>query len=772
MTSHNLAAALTLAGHGIAVFPCAPDKKPRPGVRWRQEATADEARIRSWWRRWPDSLPAFEPGRHQLVVIDCDRHGQADGVAALEAMAGEQGEDHRDWPTVETPSTGRHVFFLQDGSFTNAKGALPAGIDVRGTGGYVIAEGATLPDGRAYQPLGDGLLSAMEHDAVPRLPDWLAALIHPPEEITQNPSAVMPLAAERPRKEIISGGGQSEFFRRTNEEALRRLGEWVPALFPSAKPQPGTGAYRVTSRELGRNLQEDLSLAPTGIMDFGVHDMGDARGGKRTAIDIVMEHGGAPGPIEAARWLCDQLGIDANAAWDAARPGDAVEIRLKVPPAVAEPEDAGQAEVAQSDEYEEAEPIDERLTQVGGVLGQVIDFIVATSRRPNRRLALAAALPLVGTLAGRRMATPTGAALQLYVIATYPTGGGKQHQMDAIDRLMRSISLDRHVGPSQFMSMSALVKHVAASPLSICAQDEFGALLKRLSHPRASTHEQGITMVMRSLWGANFSTVKTPAYATSSSIDIPVPAMSVFGPTTAAELYEALKGKDVVNGFLNRFLVLDGGQRVPEHQPSRALRDVPQSLKDAMAAIYRLGLKGRGNLSDSVCKNTAPDPDCVIVPWQNQEASDCYAELSRMIQQRMDLDPEAEPFLARTAEIALRCATIRACGDDVQAPTVTLEHMEWGAAIALQSADQLIANASRYMVDPLGAAEFERKIVTKLRTAGRGGLPLRSLHRSMQKHFRFAGDMKNALDALARSGLILVETRKVNGGQSTIVKLT
>jgi hypothetical protein len=104
-----------------------------------------------------------------------------------------------------------------------------------------------------------------------------------------------------------SSGG--DFFRSVNTAALQNPGRWVPDLFGSmAKLQPGTGVWRVSSRNLGRNLQEDLSIAPTGIVDFGVADMGDRRHGKRTAIDLVIEHGGK-NATDAAFWLCDRLGI-------------------------------------------------------------------------------------------------------------------------------------------------------------------------------------------------------------------------------------------------------------------------------------------------------------------------------------------------------------------------------------------------------------------------------------------------------------------------------
>ncbi len=68
---------------------------------------------------------------------------------------------------------------------------------------------------------------------------------------------------------------------------------------------------------LGRNLQEDLSITPEGAGDFGVHDMGDARDGKRTPIDLVLEYGGAPNATDAALWLCDLLDRDAAAlGWE------------------------------------------------------------------------------------------------------------------------------------------------------------------------------------------------------------------------------------------------------------------------------------------------------------------------------------------------------------------------------------------------------------------------------------------------------------------------
>jgi AAA domain-containing protein len=92
-----------------------------------------------------------------------------------------------------------------------------------------------------------------------------------------------------------------------NTLALKHLDKWVPALFgDTAIHQPGTGAYRVSSEALGRDLEEDLSIHPTGIVDFGVADQGDERKGKRTPIDLVMEFRNVDADT-AFDWLDGQL---------------------------------------------------------------------------------------------------------------------------------------------------------------------------------------------------------------------------------------------------------------------------------------------------------------------------------------------------------------------------------------------------------------------------------------------------------------------------------
>ncbi len=101
----------------------------------------------------------------------------------------------------------------------------------------------------------------------------------------------------------------SDFWRTVNDRALANLGAWVTSVFPGARHQSGTGAWRVDQRDLGEGYEEDLSLHPDGIRDFGSGDMGDSRDGARTPIDIVRDYLPATDVTAAAMWLCERLSV-------------------------------------------------------------------------------------------------------------------------------------------------------------------------------------------------------------------------------------------------------------------------------------------------------------------------------------------------------------------------------------------------------------------------------------------------------------------------------
>lgn len=106
-------------------------------------------------------------------------------------------------------------------------------------------------------------------------------------------------AKPRAAAQAVAAGERDDVFKQVNQAALQQLAAWVPALLPAAKAH-GAG-WRITSKALGRDLQEDLSLMPEGIQDFG-REVG------MTAIDVVVEFGHMSAK-EALHWLAPRVGV-------------------------------------------------------------------------------------------------------------------------------------------------------------------------------------------------------------------------------------------------------------------------------------------------------------------------------------------------------------------------------------------------------------------------------------------------------------------------------
>jgi hypothetical protein len=182
--------AIQLARAGISVLPADPVTKAPSIKKWRDNSTTDISTVERWWRARTDHLVAIDLHKAGLLVLDGDRHPDADGVVhhdgveALRGLLRAHGFSAKGNPVTWTAGGGVHVYFASRG-LGNSTGNLPPGIDVRGSGGCVIAPGNVLPDGRTYRPA-DGFPSLVD-GVIPELPAWLAKIIKPPRPAFVNP---------------------------------------------------------------------------------------------------------------------------------------------------------------------------------------------------------------------------------------------------------------------------------------------------------------------------------------------------------------------------------------------------------------------------------------------------------------------------------------------------------------------------------------------------------------------------------------------------------
>lgn len=236
-TEHGLEVALWLAAKGMPVHPLAPGTKTPAGNcapcreqrhapsacpctaqgRWCHgfhAATTDAAVIRDWWRQEPRFGVGVSCGPAGLVVIDVDTHpaplpdrqrllpgipidervdltGLSSGYDTLALLAAlrRRPDPAQDSGTlrVRTPSGGLHIWYraplgspaVRSSTGTGSRTALAWQVDVRATGGYIVAPGTrtargtyeALPGSRTAAPLplwlGAELARTGHHPALP-----------------------------------------------------------------------------------------------------------------------------------------------------------------------------------------------------------------------------------------------------------------------------------------------------------------------------------------------------------------------------------------------------------------------------------------------------------------------------------------------------------------------------------------------------------------------------------------------------------------------------
>lgn len=179
---------MALAAQGIPVFPVEivgrpgkdPQKKPCI-IGWQTKASAELSQIERWWRKFPDAMPGIPTGsRSGFDVLDVDRKNGKDGFDGLKKLG--LNIDDLSPVQVESPGGSRHLYFKHTDGIGCSNAGLPAGIDVKGDGGYVLAPGAVTAKG-AYT-VQKGALTA-------KMPGW-------PETLPIRRKAASPARASPP----------------------------------------------------------------------------------------------------------------------------------------------------------------------------------------------------------------------------------------------------------------------------------------------------------------------------------------------------------------------------------------------------------------------------------------------------------------------------------------------------------------------------------------------------------------------------------------------
>ena len=185
-------AALEAMARGWAVFPV--NGKIPATSKGVLDASTEERLAAIWFERHPDRGMAVATGEPSGVwVLDLDGPEAAQRFVDLQEKHGSNGKG-----VASKTARGYHLFFRMpaEGEIRNSASKVAEGIDVRGTGGYIVAPPSPHPEGEAYRWLaGRGPDETPLTDA----PSWLVDMVQASTNGRHEPAGPIP-------ERIVEGG--------------------------------------------------------------------------------------------------------------------------------------------------------------------------------------------------------------------------------------------------------------------------------------------------------------------------------------------------------------------------------------------------------------------------------------------------------------------------------------------------------------------------------------------------------------------------------------
>jgi hypothetical protein len=348
----------------------------------------------------------------------------------------------------------------------------------------------------------------------------------------------------------------------------------------------------------------------------------------------------------------------------------------------------------------------DHLTYVPGFLGDLVEYLNDTAVRPRRAFSLMSAVAMLGTMTGRHWCGPTYSPTHLYTVFLAPSGSGKDHYIRAPRKILEDTKIDV-VGESNFMSQGAVYGLLHDRPCSLSMMDEIGDTIQKMSGKRAASHETGMAQTLKELWGMGFVHGSAPGYAGRRGEKFFAPALSILGLSTHERFWGSFETGAKADGFLNRFLIFSFNDRPEKQKPKIAIyeTDTPDWIINGLYALHAGGVesyKDMKSVAGPLHWDSKPKP--VRVPWETPEVEAIHDSHVEAIATKYEDDEERAAFYARTAENAVRLATIRALGARPRDPAVSADDMRWGIEVSEWATKQLMIGAGEYMSE----TEFQK----------------------------------------------------------------
>lgn len=349
--------------------------------------------------------------------------------------------------------------------------------------------------------------------------------------------------------------------------------------------------------------------------------------------------------------------------------------------------------------------IPEELLKPPGLVGDLAEHIYAGMPRKQPVFAVSSALATISTATINNFKvegqnTPLG----IYQALVGKTFCGKDHPMIEPGLILGKLGLGKHAyssiasGPALLNTLSRMDQDEESDgPTMLVCMDEFGKALQKAA---MDGHSFGSITELMSLYGKGCKTLGAKAYAQEKDCIPPIknPLINLIAATTPETLIAALSSEAVLDGFLNRFMLINATIETPQMEVTG---DHIQLSEQIIFQLNSLKLSNQNNPGEKI---TIKRGEGVVEMCQ--EFSNYADEKS--------IEGITGKLWGRAYQNAVAVAGILAVGEAVepQNPVLKPHHFEWATTWVKWCVESCITLVKDHVAD--SKEEAERKKILML----------------------------------------------------------
>ena len=393
-----------------------------------------------------------------------------------------------------------------------------------------------------------------------------------------------------------------------------------------------------------------------------------------------------------------------------------------------------------------------------GIIKDIYEYSEQIAQISQPALSLQSALGVGSVAAGRMYKSDMNNFSSLYFMCIAKSGQGKENTKTVIESVLdNSGHIDLMAGDG-YTSSGAVYSLLRHKPTHITVMDEFGKRLESIAKSSNSNKEDALQALMEA-WGRCHGTIRPDNYSLMNmsskqqqeAMDRSTikPAITLMGMSVPKNFYGALSTGRIVDGFLNRFIVVESklprvvGKMVPFREPSHAICEWVRKMRET-----------RNEMEELAKNNSELDFKQRVLTFDN-ESKDLLTKLAyKLIEEQDALEKDGlEVLLSRTREKAMRLALICALADDHHTNIIRSDITKWAIDYVYYYDQLLVDNCE----DKVAGSETESKIkqvLSFIRSQGDIGISKRDIDRREIFRSMKSYEVKEIIERLKNSGEI------------------